>query len=412
LRFFPDIHFGTERYPEKVARRLRAVNINAWIGAAIAASFALVRFLDPVPGRWRIAAVHVLAALAFASIPLLHRLNSLAAPLAFIVIAYAYIFWVTSVLGTAGGTYLYYLIAAALGVLFVGTERILLGAALGVVAVGLIIALHLIVPPDAGFVPPRALFFGNFVTNVVASSIILFVIVFYAVRQLARAEEVAERERQRSERLLSHILPPRIAERLKETSGSEIADAYSEATILFADMAGFTARASDTTPAELVHFLNRVFTRLDGLVEHHGLEKIKTTGDAYMVVSGVPEARPDHAVALADLAIHMRDALAGLVDPKGREVPVRIGIASGPVVAGVVGTSKFFYDVWGDAVNVASRMESTGEAGKIQASPDAYERLKDEFVLEARGPVEVKGKGRMQTWFLVGRRVSAISKPR
>jgi class 3 adenylate cyclase len=198
-------------------------------------------------------------------------------------------------------------------------------------------------------------------------------------------------------------LPPRVAERLKDRVGAEIADAYADASILFADMGGFTARASDTTPEDLVRFLNSVYTRLDGLVERHGLEKIKTTGDAYMVVSGVPEPLPDHALALADLALDMRDALSGLVDPKGRMVPVRIGIASGPVVAGVVGTRKFFYDVWGDAVNTASRMESTGEAGKIQIAPRTRELLADRFVLEERGVIEVRGKGPMRTWFLIGR---------
>jgi adenylate cyclase len=153
-----------------------------------------------------------------------------------------------------------------------------------------------------------------------------------------------------------------------------------------------------------VRFLNDVFTRLDALVERHGLEKIKTTGDAYMVVSGVPEPRADHAEALAALAIEMRDALAGLVDPKGRPVPVRIGMASGPVVAGVVGTRKFFYDVWGDAVNTAARMEQTGEPGKIQVAPETAQRLEARFVLEERGVVEVRGKGPMRTWFLLGRR--------
>jgi adenylate cyclase len=157
--------------------------------------------------------------------------------------------------------------------------------------------------------------------------------------------------------------------------------------------------------------LNGVFTRLDALVERHGLEKIKTTGDAYMVVSGVPEPRPDHAEALADLALAMRDALAGLVDPKGRAVPVRIGLASGPVVAGVVGTRKFFYDVWGDAVNTAARMEQTGEPGKIQVAPETYERLKDHFELKKRGVVEVRGKGEMRTWFLE-RRQAARDSPR
>jgi adenylate cyclase len=153
-----------------------------------------------------------------------------------------------------------------------------------------------------------------------------------------------------------------------------------------------------------------VFTEFDRLVETHGLEKIKTTGDSYLVVSGVPKQRFDHAEALARLALVMRDVATNLRDPHGRHVPIRIGMASGPVVAGVVGTKKFFYDVWGDAVNVASRMESSGEPGKIQVSSDMCERLKSAFVLESRGVIEIKGKGEMQTWFLIGPK--AVSVPR
>jgi adenylate cyclase len=404
MRGLPSTHFGTERYPEKVARRLRAVNITAWLSAAVTAFFTVVRLLDPVPGRWGIAAVNAIAVFLFALIPLLHRFGPLAAPLSFVVVSYTFILWVVSVFGTGGGAYLYYLTAAALCILFLGTEQKLLTATLSVIAVGLIIGVHLLFPRDTGFVPPAALFFSYFVTNVVASSAILFAIVYYAVRQIARAEAAAEREYDRSESLLSNILPPRVAGRLKQRTNAVIADSYPEASILFVDMAGFTARASETTPEELVQFLNGVFTKLDSLVERHGLEKIKTSGDAYMAVSGVPEARPDHAAALADLALDMREALAGLVDPNGRAVAVRIGIASGAVVAGVVGTRKFFYDVWGDAVNIASRMESTGEAGKIQVAAQTRDQLTERFDLNERGVIEVKGKGPMRTWFLIGRK--------
>jgi adenylate cyclase len=245
---------------------------------------------------------------------------------------------------------------------------------------------------------------GSFAANAIFNAAILFAIVLYAVRQTARAEATAEREYERSESLLTNILPPKVAARLKDRDAGVIADRFDEASILFADMAGFTARASDTAPEDLVGFLNGVFTELDGLVERHGLEKIKTTGDAYMVVSGAPEPRPDHAEALAELALEMREALAGLTDPKGRAVPVRIGIASGPVVAGVIGTRKFFYDVWGDAVNTAARMEQTGAPGMIQVSPEAHAHLEERFVLEERGVVEVPGKGAMATWFLTGRK--------
>ena len=195
---------------------------------------------------------------------------------------------------------------------------------------------------------------------------------------------------------------------MKESPDVAIADAYPEASILFADMAGFTARASNMTPQELVQFLNGVYAQIDSLVERHGLEKIKTTGDSYMVVSGVPEPRPDHAARIADLALDIRDATAGLVDAKGDAAPMRIGIASGPVVAGVIGTRKFFYDVWGDAVNTASRMKSTGEAGKIQVAPETRELLADGFVLEERGVIDVRGKGPMETWFLIERKPAKL----
>jgi adenylate cyclase len=326
-----------------------------------------LRLVQGVP-HWKYTAA---VSLALASIPLLHRFGPLVAPLALVAIAYAWIFWLNLAVGTDGGTSLFYLAGAALGILLVGSEHVLPSMVIGALAAGAIILLHIIAPRDTGFPSP----FVVFVSNVLGSSAALYGIVFYAVRQYTRAEERAEHEQQRSERLLMNMLPVRVAERLKDGAHSEIADAYPEASILFADMAGFTALASDTAPQELVRFLNGVYTNLDRLVESHGLEKIKTTGDSYMVVSGVPEARADHAAALADLALDIRNALAGLADPKGRPVPVRIGIASGPVVAGVVGTRKFFYDVWGDAVNIASRIESTSELGKIQVAPKTRELL-------------------------------------
>ena len=229
-------------------------------------------------------------------------------------------------------------------------------------------------------------------------------VVWYALREIRRAREAMEAEYERSERLLTNILPATIAERLKDPSRNIIADKYDDASILFADIAGYTKRASDTTPSDLVRFLDRLYTDLDALVDRHGLEKVKTSGDSYMVVSGVPEPREDHIEALACLALDMADAVADLKDPQGREVPLRIGLAAGPVVAGVVGARKFFYDVWGDAVNVAARMETTDVEGRIQVPQDVYERLNHAFLLEERGDVDIKGKGVMHTWYLVGRR--------
>jgi adenylate cyclase len=410
MRFLPNIRYGTERYPEKIARRLRALNVAAWLCAIVPAIFATIRFLDPRPDVWTRGILNALFSANLVCLPLLHRFGPLVAPLVFAAIFYAFLFRNTYQIGTDGGSYLSYVAAATLSILILGLERVVLAALMSAIAVALIVALHVITPNNTGVLSVKALFL-NFVINAAVNTVVLFAVVYYAVREIARAEAATEREFQRSEALLANILPPRIAARLKGQAGTEIADRYAEASILFADMAGFTARAGDTEPADLVRFLNGVFTRLDALVERHGLEKIKTTGDAYMVVSGVPEPRPDHAEALADLALAMRDALAGLVDPKGRAVPVRIGLASGPVVAGVVGTRKFFYDVWGDAVNTAARMEQTGEPGKIQVAPETYERLKDHFELKKRGVVEVRGKGEMRTWFLE-RRQAARDSPR
>ena len=402
MRVLPNIRFGTERYPDKVARRLRTLNIGTWIAAATAGFNALVIFFS-FSDLWWLALANTVAMLLYAGAPLLHRLGPLAAPLTVIIMFYVEMLLALCLFGTGIGVQFYILLGAALVVLYFGPERISLTIAFGAIAAALIIAVQLTVPHDTGLLP-QPLIVASLVTSVVVSSGVLVLIVSYALSEAARAEAAAEREYERSERLLSNILPSVIAARLKSESNVVIADRHDEASVLFADMAGFTAQASDTAPDDLVQFLNRVFSDFDRLVERHGLEKIKTTGDAYMVVSGVPTARSDHAQALAALALEMREAAMEWCDPRGRSVPIRIGISSGPVVAGVVGTRKFFYDVWGDAVNVAARMETTGSSGKIQVSQDIYESLRDEFVLESRGEIEVKGKGRMPTWFLLARK--------
>lgn len=404
MHLLPNFRYGTERYPEKIARRLRAVNVAALVGVVFTGAAAISQSLATVPGLWKTALVNGIVALALAAVPLLHRHGPLSAPVAIILIGYAQIFALTMFFGSGTGVYRFYQVFPALVILVIGLERIRLAFGLAALSIVLAVIVQFLAPQDGGLLPPERLFYGNIVFFIVAGGILEFSIVFYAFRQVQRAEAAVEREQQRSEALLVNILPPSVAERLKGRSDATIADAYPEASILFADMAGSTASASDTSPEELLRFLNGVFTSLDVLVERHGLEKIKTSGDSYVVISGVPEPRADHAVALADLALDMRDTLADLRDPKGRAVPVRIGMASGPLVGGVVGTRRFFYDVYGDAVNTASRMESTGEAGKIQVAPETRVLLADHFELAQRGVIEVRGKGPMCTWFLVGRK--------
>lgn len=405
MRLLPDLGYGTKDYPKEIARRLRVLNIAACMAAVLAAGFAVSFLARGSSDVFAIGIANAVVAAVLAAVPWLHRFGPLVGPLTVGVVGNAAIFVVCSMVGTDTGMPIQYLVLMAVMIVVVGVEHKIICGIFGMLAPVLIIATELLVPADTGL-QARSQVISSLVAGTVATCAILFAIVFFALRDTARAETIAEREYERSETLLQNILPGSIAARLKAADGVAIADKHEAASVLFADMAGFTERASDTSPEQLVQFLNRVFTRFDRLVESHGLEKIKTTGDAYMVVSGLPAARPDHAQALADFALAMRDAAAELRDPHDRSVPIRIGIACGPVVAGVIGTRKIFYDVWGDTVNVASRMESTGEAGKIQVSQDAYASLRDEFVLEPRGALEIKGKGRMVTWYLVGRRVT------
>lgn len=402
MRLISDIRFGTERYPETVARRLRTLTIASRIAALTHALYAIILLYDSTRLWWLII-LNAGAMVFYAGVPLLYPLGRLAGPIAFIVLFNADMVVFIHLLGTGLAIQFYLLLGVALAVLYVGHESIAITTITAAATAGLIIAALLTVPQDTELLP-HWFVIASLITNTVVSCVILLVIVSYAQGEAARAEAAAERAYERSERLLNNILPSAISARLKEQSSAVIADRHDEASVLFADMAGFTAQASEVPPDELVRFLNHIFSDFDGLVERHGLEKIKTTGDSYMVVSGVPTARSDHAEAMADLALDMREAAREWRDPRGRTVPIRIGISSGPVVAGVVGTRKFFYDVWGDAVNVAARMETTGVAGEIQVSRDVYERLRDAFVLEARGEIDVKGKGRMPTWFLVARK--------
>ncbi|MEJ2121119.1 MAG: adenylate/guanylate cyclase domain-containing protein [Alphaproteobacteria bacterium] len=240
-------------------------------------------------------------------------------------------------------------------------------------------------------------------TNGVWVSIGVGIVMWFFMREMGRAEDALEREYARSESLLHNIMPVEVAERLNKGEGV-IADDHAQVTVLFADIVGFTERSSTMPPDRLVALLNRVFTRFDALVERHGVEKIKTIGDAYRAVAGMPRERPDHAAAIARLAIDMNAACAELSGGVDGPIQIRAGIHSGPVVAGIIGASKFAYDLWGDVVNTASRMESTGLPGRVQVSEATRALLDDTFALSPRGSVEIKGKGAMETWFLDGAR--------
>ncbi len=238
-----------------------------------------------------------------------------------------------------------------------------------------------------------------FLMNIMGTACILYAVMRYFQSQKERTLHELSLEQARSEKLLLNILPKSIADRLKDND-MRIADSHEEVTILFADIVGFTKMTASMPPAELVDLLSQLFSRFDGLADQLGLEKIKTIGDGYMVVGGAPVSRDDHATVIAQLALGMQRELAAFNEQTGKSLQMRIGISSGPVVAGVIGTSKFAYDIWGDPVNMASRMEKTGLPGTIQVSEATYQLLKANHILESRGLIEIKGKGEVNTYLL------------
>ena len=244
---------------------------------------------------------------------------------------------------------------------------------------------------------PTGIVDAFFVLNIGGVSVTAYLLLQYAVRE--RDAALAS-----SERLLLNVLPKAIAERLKRETGI-IAESHDDVTVVFADVVDFTPFTERTAPERVVGVLDEIFSAFDGLAERLGLEKIKTVGDAYMVVAGLPDPRPDHVAAAADMALGMQEELGRLRAALQLDLEIRIGMQTGPVIAGVIGRRKFIYDLWGDTVNTASRMESSGVPGRIQVTEAVFERLRSTYTFEGRGEIDVKGKGRLRTYLLSGRRV-------
>jgi guanylate cyclase len=245
-----------------------------------------------------------------------------------------------------------------------------------------------------------------FLMNIGAISAVAFFLLSSFLRERNTALEQVRYERDRSEGLLLNILPKEIAPRLKDNHAT-IADSYENASILFADIVNFTPWSAELPPDEMVEMLNEIFSYFDSLLEKYGVEKIRTIGDNYMCAAGVPVPRPDHAQTLARMALEMRAYIRERPPRNGKHLNFRMGINSGPLVAGVIGTKKFVYDLWGDPVNVAARMESYSLPGKIQIGAQTYRLIHEQFICEPRGFLEVKGKGKMATWFLIAERKPA-----
>ena len=390
---------GTAGYPPDVRRRLLILNLFAYLVAATTAGYALQHIQLDFDTYKPLVFIN-LALLAMALlVPAMHRFSDIAGGMLIVVSEYIALMAFTAYLGRSAGIHLQYIIAAAAPFVVFGLERLRLVTA--VVVIGLV--LHLV----AWFAFPRevALIQADqevldslYVQAAISTMGLIAASVWYAFR-------LVERARAETDALLRNILPDSVADRLKARPGELVADTHDEVSVLFADISGFVALARSLGAARVVNLLNDIVSEFDKLAAIHGVEKIKTIGDAYMAVAGLPEPAHDHAERLARMALDMLATVERVRAETGLDLQMRLGMAAGPVLAGVIGRRKFSYDVWGDAVNLAARLENLGSPGRIHLCPTCRERLRYAFELESRGLTEIKGVGPQETWFLVGMRV-------
>ena len=390
------IRAGTEGYPPDVKRRLMILNMIAYLIAITTAIYSVQQsFLDYEKYKPIIWINLALVGLAVA-VPLSHRINDVAGALFILIAEYAALLCFAMYLGRGSGVQLQYFIIPAAAFVVFGLQRLWLIVPVVLAALFFHLAAWFWFPDTQALIDAEPEVIRSIYVQAVVTTVgLIAASVYYAFR-------LAENAKAEIDALLRNILPDSIVERLKAKPGEIIADSVDDATILFADISGFVALARKLGAERTVTLLNTIVTEFDALSEAYGVEKIKTIGDAYMVASGIPEPADDHLERMARMALDMQKVLALICERGNVNLSVRIGMASGPVMAGVIGRQKFTYDVWGDAVNLASRLEGLSSPGRILVCPTCKDRLDDEFAFESRGIVDIKGVGPQETWFLIG----------
>lgn len=395
--------YGTQGYPPRVARRLSVINVLSAMVSLMTIPYIALYMAWDFNRLWLPALTLSPQIVLFAVTPLWNRVNDWAAGFHLCIVWLLFAVLYTWYFGRDSGLHFYFLPGVAASMLVFGADRLRLSATVTLIAfAGFVLTERLFTEP-AAFIPHDPLFSDvMFFITVPFSFFLVYATVLFAFSEASRAEDALEMEHQRSERLLANILPGSIAQRLKARPDHMIADGLSTVTILFADVVDFSPRAGRLPASETVNFLNRIFSAFDDLAARHGLEKIKTVGDAYMVAGGLPDPQTDHVAACARMALDMMEAVRLIGNDLGETIELRIGLHCGPVVAGVIGTRKYAYDVWGDTVNIASRLEEYSFPGQIQASGAVAEALQGRFRFNHRGAVDLKGIGKTDCWFLKG----------
>lgn len=394
------VEAGTQGYPPDTKRRLMILNMIAYLIVVTTLIYGLQQAALDFERFWPIVYINFAIVLIVAAVPLVHRFGSAAAALLILVTECAALLAFTYYLGRESGLHIQYIAFSAAAFVVFGLGRLWLI----VPAITVALILHLVCwfwfPQSAAKIAtPQHVLDSLYTQAAITTFGLIAAAVFYAFR-------LAENAKAETDALLRNILPDTIVERLKAKPAEHVADTFQDASILFADISGFVPLARRLGAVETVALLNKLVTLFDDLAERHGVEKIKTIGDAYMVASGVPEPTADFAHRLARMALAMQEAVHELRAETGYDINMRMGMATGPVMAGVIGRQKFSYDIWGDAVNLAARLENTSVPGRIHICPASRERLGEGFEVEARGAIDIKGVGERSTWFLIGSRKS------
>jgi adenylate cyclase len=389
---------GTAGYPPDTQRRLKILNMIALLIVITTLVFAIQQAAADFDKMKPVIIINVILAAMAMMVPLAHRINDIAGALLIAVAELAALLAFTAYFGRTAGTPLMYVAFSAAPFVVFGLKRMWL--VLGTVLTALVLHLYAYFTfhrSDAWLPMDDAFLDANYVQGAITAFGLIAASVYYAF-------SLAERAKAETDAVLRNVLPDNVVERLKAVPDAAIADGFASASVLFADVSGFVAMARTLGPEKTVGLLNKLVSRFDELAERHGVEKIKTIGDAYMVASGVPEPRADHVVALASMALDMISAARDISEETSLPINIRAGMASGPMMAGVIGKRKFSYDVWGDPVNLASRLEQASLPGRILICPICREALEGKFEFQPRGMIEVKGVGAQETWYLGARK--------
>ena len=408
------VAFGTQGYPPRTARRLAVINVLSLMVALMTIPYILLYAFYDWRGLWLPIVTLAPQVPLYAAAPLLNRVGPYASALYLLILWIVFALIYSSYFGRDSGLHYYFLPGAAASMLICGPDKLRQSALITVVALACFMFAERSFLEPASFLSTDERFIDLlFFISAPFAFLLIFVTVLFAFSEAARAEDRLEREHERSEALLDSMLPRSVADRLKSEPQAAVADALPVATILFADVVSFTPRAARLAPAELLAFLNEVFGSFDKLTARHGLEKIKTIGDAYMVAGGLAErgaganAGPAAAAALR-LAADMHRLAAG-TSLAGQPVVLRIGIHVGPVMAGVIGSTRLAYDIWGDTVNLAARMEQTAPPGHTQVTRGVVEAAGAGHCFAPRGLQAVKGYGQVETWLVELPQESAVA---